>query len=284
MYLVRHNLHGPLRGLGYKPLFYEGGGIDDLGPGNAGYYGNKIVAGRSRTVTPIKTPIKTPTLTAPKTPIACPQIAIDHAACIAKGGTIVAGPAPCYTPSCRPGRVAVPVTRIRATPTPGSSPTQTATPTQQLQQMLNTNPTLMTAAQWAAAQEAGLIPSTLPQSDAGLLTPSGAAASVNDLQCLAMGLFGGPYPNCVSADPQCTAAGETGGPYPSCSPAGAVVNDPQCVAAGMTGGPYPNCTPAASSLLGGISWTDPTTYPWWLWLGILGGSYFMFSRKKKGRR
>ena len=56
----------------------------------------------------------------------------------------------------------------------------------------------------------------------------------------------------------------------------ALTSDPQCVAAGMVGGPYPNCI--ALSAASSIVWTDPSTYPWYLWAAIAAGGYFLFVR------
>lgn len=114
--------------------------------------------------------------------------------------------------------------------------------------LLNSNPCGLSQTQWTLLQNNGYVASTLPFSSACLISPSQQAAANDAL---------------TSGD------------------------DPQCVAAGMTGGPYPNCTaaPVASSLLAGVDFTDPTTWPWWMWGGIAGGGYyFVFRKKGRGRR
>ena len=71
----------------------------------------------------------------------------------------------------------------------------------QLIQIYNTNPTALSPAQWSQLQQAGIIPSTLPYSSASLVqttsAPTVAASSVVDPQCVAAGMTGGPYPNCI---------------------------------------------------------------------------------------
>lgn len=79
----------------------------------------------------------------------------------------------------------------------------TATQLAQLIQIYNSNPQALTASQWAQLQMAGIIPSTLPYSSASLVATSGPSTSpavaVNDPQCIAAGMTGGPYPNCSPA-------------------------------------------------------------------------------------
>jgi hypothetical protein len=82
---------------------------------------------------------------------------------------------------------------------------------QQLLQIYNTNPSALTAAQWTELQQAGVIPSTLPYSSASLLPTSGSAVAA-----------GNPLSS-AGSDPQCLALGMAGGPYPNCSPATAAV-------------------------------------------------------------
>jgi len=40
----------------------------------------------------------------------------------------------------------------------------------------------------------------------------------------------------------------------------------------------------ASLFPANFSWTDVTTWPWWMWAGAAGGAYLLFAGKKKGRR
>lgn len=112
--------------------------------------------------------------------------------------------------------------------------------------LLASNPCGLNPAQWSLLQNNGDVANTLPFSSACLISPTQQAAA-ND--------------------------------------AAASGDDPQCVAAGMTGGPYPNCTAAAAgSLLTGIDFTSPTTWPWWMWGGIGMGGYLAFRKKGRGRR
>ncbi len=75
---------------------------------------------------------------------------------------------------------------------------------------LNTNPTALTPQQWQALQDSGVLPSTLPQSDASLLPNASSTPTTDDPQCLALGLTGGPYPYCTAAP---TAAATTSTPF-----------------------------------------------------------------------
>ncbi len=76
----------------------------------------------------------------------------------------------------------------------------------QLLQLYQSNPCALSASQWAQLQQVGIIPSTLPQSSCSLVagTTAGASAATaastyNDPECLALGMTGGPYPNCTPA-------------------------------------------------------------------------------------
>jgi hypothetical protein len=134
---------------------------------------------------------------------------------------------------------------------------------QAAQQLLATDPCALSSQQWLLLQQNGDVANTLPFSSACEVATdasqtSTAAPGTNDPLCLAQGLFGGPYPSCSTVDPQCAAEGMSGGPYPSCT--------------------------AAGSLLSGISWTNPTTWPWWMWGGIAGGAYLLLRKKGRGRR
>lgn len=134
---------------------------------------------------------------------------------------------------------------------------------------LASNPCGLTEAQFSLLQQNGQIASTLPFSSACQIAATGTTnptasneSSLNDPECLAQGLFGGPYPNCSTSDPLCAAQG-------------------------MTGGPYPNCTAASSSnslLPANFNLSDVTTWPWYLWAVLLGGGYLLFHSKKKSRR
>ena len=84
----------------------------------------------------------------------------------------------------------------------GSSPTNpTGSSLATAQALLQTNPGLLNQTQWQMLQAAGLVASTVPYSSASQIntplatTPVGA----NDPQCLALGMTGGPYPNCTPA-------------------------------------------------------------------------------------
>lgn len=117
---------------------------------------------------------------------------------------VPAAPAPApKKPSSQPIPVK-PVVTTGSTP-----PTNTQTQTTQTVDpgtvnTLNTDPTALTPQQWSALQSAGLLPTTLPQSDASLL-PNASSTQSDDPQCLALGLTGGPYPNCNAAPTAATA-------------------------------------------------------------------------------
>ena len=82
-----------------------------------------------------------------------------------------------------------------------SSQQTNATSLATAQALLQTNPGLLNQTQWQMLQAAGLVASTVPYSSASQIntplatTPVGA----NDPQCLALGMTGGPYPNCTPA-------------------------------------------------------------------------------------
>jgi len=150
----------------------------------------------------------------------------------------------CMGPGCE-NNTSTPVTTPATNPASSISATSLAS----ILQIYNTNPAALTAAQWATLQQAGIIPSTLPYSSAGLLAPGGGS---------------GGY---------------------TASPLSMAGDDPQCLALGMTGGPYPNCTPPAGTTTGASSITDflqtsygPLTGLEWLLVG--GGAYLLFFRKK----
>jgi hypothetical protein len=77
---------------------------------------------------------------------------------------------------------------------------------QQLQQIASTNPGVLTPQQYQAAQQAGFIAGTVPYSEASQIDPSAALAASAagysitnpDPQCIALGMTGGPYPNCTA--------------------------------------------------------------------------------------
>lgn len=185
----------------------------------------------------------------------------------------VATGSPIIRPQPAKPRAVIP--RIVNTPKPltPATPTAAQTAASTLQTAINTlltNPSNLTAAEFAELQASGQIANTLPYSEASdIALPGGASgqntASVNDPNCLAEGEFGGPYPNCTSSDPQCAAEG-------------------------MTGGPYPNCTAASSTSLSsllpaGVSLTDVSTWPWYFWAVGAGGIYLLFFQGgKKGRK
>ncbi len=113
------------------------------------------------------------------------------------------------------------------------------------QNLLATNPSLLSQQQFAMLQAAGLVAGTLPYSSVSQITPTTPA-----LPTLSTG-----------------------------------INDPNCVAAGCTGGPYPNCTcaTAAPTDIGTTLSQTVAGLPLYLWLIIGGGAAFMFSRSS-GRR
>lgn len=80
----------------------------------------------------------------------------------------------------------------------------------QLEQLYQQNPSQLTSQQWQQLQAAGIIPSTLPQSEAGEVTPTGSTTAP-DPECLAIGMTGGPYPNCIPSTAGATAATATTG-------------------------------------------------------------------------
>ena len=114
------------------------------------------------------------------------------------------------------------------------------------QALLQTNPGLLTAAQWQLLQQAGLVANTLPYSSAPQVTPT--------------------YPSSVSAgvnDPNCLAAGMTGGPYPNCTAGAAVAAAPFDISTALS--------------------TDYAGLPLYLWLGGGLAAYLLFFRQR-GRR
>lgn len=84
----------------------------------------------------------------------------------------------------------------------GSSPTNpTGSSLATAQALLQTNPGLLNQTQWQILQAAGLVASTVPYGSASQInTPlSTTPVPANDPQCLALGMTGGPYPNCTPA-------------------------------------------------------------------------------------
>jgi hypothetical protein len=153
---------------------------------------------------------------------------------------------------------------ISSTPKTPAAPVVIGSPQtalQAAQALLATNPGALTQAQFALLQQAGDISSNLPYSEAGSITPDASAANPagNDPMCLSQGMFGGPYPNCVSVDPACAAAG-------------------------MSGGPYPNCTALTTTSLLPDSISSVTdAIPVWGW--VAGGVLVLYlATRKKGRR
>lgn len=78
----------------------------------------------------------------------------------------------------------------------------------QMIQIYQTNPSALTASQWATLQQAGIIPSTLPYASASAVatTVNTTAPAVDDPNCVAAGCTGGPYPNCTCVASAATAS------------------------------------------------------------------------------
>jgi hypothetical protein len=129
----------------------------------------------------------------------------------------------------------------------------------QLTQIAINSPGYLTGGQIAALQAAGVIPTSAKT--AAQISAYFAAVGYSNL------------PAGLTASTPVTAPSA----YSLSNP------DPQCVAAGMTGGPYPNCAPAngmyTPTVASTFSLTDPTTWPWYLWLGGAAGIYFLFIRR-----
>ncbi len=112
------------------------------------------------------------------------------------------------------------------------------------QQSYATNPSSLTQQQWTLLQQAGVIPNQLPYSAASTLGPSGSTASTGS--CPASTPYADGYGNCFTTAAAASAS-----------------------AASLAG----------SSSLSSISLTDPTTWPWYLWLGVAAGAYLLLKRK-----
>lgn len=78
----------------------------------------------------------------------------------------------------------------------------------QLQNLAQTDPAALTPTQYQAAQQAGLIAGTVPYSEAAAITTP--PTSVDDPECLALGMTGGPYPNCTPAATTATTSTDIG--------------------------------------------------------------------------
>lgn len=95
----------------------------------------------------------------------------------------------------------------------GSSPTNpTGSSLATAQALLQTNPGLLNQTQWQMLQAAGLVASTVPYGSASQInTPLNTTpVAANDPQCLALGMTGGPYPNCTPAAAAATSTFDIG--------------------------------------------------------------------------
>jgi hypothetical protein len=116
----------------------------------------------------------------------CPQTTMDAQVCSNQGGTMITGPAPCYTKACQKGSGtwALPAGSVVSNPAPARRPIGFQRPggggqvrqsqnnalnLAQLQSIAQTNPSSLTQGQWAQLQAAGTIPNTLPYSSASQL-------------------------------------------------------------------------------------------------------------------
>src|SRR5579885_2320450 len=74
----------------------------------------QILAGGGRICSSSSGILQTPAPVLPPAP--CPPNTVNSLACIQSGGTVVPGPAPCYTPTCVPSGPSTAVTFPTATP------------------------------------------------------------------------------------------------------------------------------------------------------------------------